>query len=106
MSKRYLAKDGFFDDGAVFVEDSTVPTKTRLLEPRLDLRNHSPTGFGWGYGGSGPAQLALAILCDLFDDEFAQENYQEFKRDVIAGLEQNSGWVLTEEEIRSWREEH
>ena len=24
--------------------------------------NHSPTGFSWGYGGSGPSQLALAIL--------------------------------------------
>ena len=24
---------------------------------------HSPTGFGWGYGGSGPADLALSILC-------------------------------------------
>lgn len=25
------------------------------LNPRLDLWNHSPTGFEWGYGGSGPA---------------------------------------------------
>ena len=32
------------------------------LHKRLDLANHSPTGFSWGYGGSGPAQLALAIL--------------------------------------------
>jgi len=23
---------------------------------------HSPTGFEWGYGGSGPADLALNIL--------------------------------------------
>ena len=27
------------------------------LNPRQELRNHSPTGFEWGYGGSGPAQL-------------------------------------------------
>ncbi|MCK4554525.1 hypothetical protein KAU19_06245, partial [Candidatus Parcubacteria bacterium] len=26
--------------------------------------NHSPDGFAWGYGGSGPAQLALAILIE------------------------------------------
>ena len=32
----------------------------RKLNPRLDLFNHSPTGFEWGYGGSGPAQTALA----------------------------------------------
>ena len=28
------------------------------------MRRHSPTGFGWSYGGSGPAQLALALLLD------------------------------------------
>lgn len=27
----------------------------RLLDPRLDLWNKSPTGFEWGYGGSGPS---------------------------------------------------
>ena len=36
----------------------------RPLDPRLDLRNHSPTGLNWAYGGSGPAQLALALLAD------------------------------------------
>jgi hypothetical protein len=34
------------------------------LPIRLDLRNHSPTGFEWGYRGSGAAQLSLAILAD------------------------------------------
>jgi len=29
------------------------------------VRNHSPDGFAWGYGGSGPAQLALAICLKL-----------------------------------------
>ena len=33
---------------------------------RLDLVNHSPTGFEWGYGGSGPAQLAVAMLAHHF----------------------------------------
>ena len=28
--------------------------------------NHSPDGFNWGYLGSGPAQLALAILLEVF----------------------------------------
>jgi len=36
------------------------------LDPRLDLCNHSPTGFAWGYSGSGPAQTSLAILADWF----------------------------------------
>ena len=33
----------------------------------LAVARHSPNGFGWGYGGSGPAQLALAILLRATD---------------------------------------
>lgn len=29
---------------------------------------HSPDGFAWGYGGSGPSELARCILLDHFDD--------------------------------------
>ena len=32
-----------------------------LVTPSLALRNHSPTGFAWGHGGSDPAQLALTL---------------------------------------------
>ena len=50
------------------------------LPPRSDLRDHSPDGLEWGYGGSGPSQLALAILAHhLSSDEEALELYQEFK---------------------------
>jgi hypothetical protein len=65
------------------------------LEPRLDLWNHSPGGFEWGYWGSGPAQLALAILADhLGDDERAVRLHQDFKRVVVAMLPRES-WALT-----------
>ena len=70
------------------------------LDPRLDLVNHSPTGVSWGYGGSGPAQLALAILADfLEDDEQALALYQDFKWAVIAGLPMESGFELSGEQI-------
>jgi hypothetical protein len=69
------------------------------LDPRLDLHNHSPTGFDWGYNGSGPAQLALAILADhLNDDQQALNLYQRFKWAVIAGLPHRR-WLLTSREI-------
>jgi hypothetical protein len=69
------------------------------LNPRLDLRNHSPTGFEWGYRGSGPAQLALAILADhLVNEEQALDLYQRFKWTVIAELPKR-GWTLTSEQI-------
>lgn len=77
-----------------------VTVNGRPLDPRLDLHNHSPTGFEWGYGGSGPVQLALAILADLLqDDEQVSSLYQRFKEVVIAGLPK-AGWTLTETEIR------
>jgi Family of unknown function (DUF6166) len=70
------------------------------LSPRLDLRNHSPTGFNWGYGGSGPAQLALAVLADhLKDEEQALKLYQDFKLKVIATLPQAEPWTLHPEQI-------
>ncbi len=56
------------------------------LPLRLDLWNHSPTGFEFGYGGSGPAQLALAILADCCGDEVALSFHQAFKWAVIARI--------------------
>ncbi|CAM5277794.1 hypothetical protein ATER59S_00348 [Aquamicrobium terrae] len=77
------------------------------LDPRLDLRNHSPTGFSWGYSGSGPAQLALAILCHaLHCDERAVELYQEFKDAVVAHFDQTGPWHLTTDEVLGWVLKH
>jgi len=69
-----------------------------LLSARRDLFNHSPCGFEWGYGGSGPAQLALAILCKvLHDDERAVQLYQQFKFRVVAGW--GDQFLITEREV-------
>src|SRR6266404_3004442 len=77
-----------------------VTVNGRPLNPRLDLWNHSPSGPEWGYGGSGPAQLALALLADaLGDDEKAQRHYQDFKFKVVGRLPHDR-WELTEEDIR------
>ena len=68
------------------------------LPPRLDIVNHSPTGLNWGYGGSGPAQLAVALLADATgNDDIARYLYQEYKWDVVANLPWT--WELTEESI-------
>ena len=54
---------------------------------------HSPSGFEFGYEGSGPAELARCLLIDwldlhgLADDPYAEPlpvSYQEFKRAFIA----------------------
>jgi len=76
-----------------------VTINGRALKPRLDLFSHSPTGFEWGYGGSGPAQLALALLADhLGDDEAAIRLHQDFKRTVVAKLPHRE-WTLTSDQI-------
>jgi hypothetical protein len=59
----------------------------KLLDPKPSQKfhNHSPDGFAWSYGGSGPAQLALAVMLELTGKA---DGYQDFKWDVIAGLPQ------------------
>ena len=69
------------------------------LDPRFDLDNHSPTGFAWGNGGSGPAQLALALLTDVFGDKVALIYHQSFKWKVVARLDQHTPWTLTEVKV-------
>lgn len=69
------------------------------LDPRPSQkkRNHSPDGFEWGYGGSGPAQLALAILMD-YGDPGAEAHYQQFKFGLIGGLPKE-GWAIEERDV-------
>lgn len=82
------------------VIDPAYPSGGYPLDPRLDLRNHSPSGFEMGYSGSGPAQLALALLADaLADDELALAHYQRFKARVIAPIEGNH-FAISQEEIK------
>lgn len=69
--------------------------------PSQGLWNRSPDGFQWGYGGSGPAQLALALLLDVTNDpDLSVRLHQDFKWDKIAPL--GNSFVLTENEIRAW----
>jgi len=73
----------------------------RALDLRLDLANHSPSGFAWNYHGSGPAQLALAMLAYTGSDEWALDHYQEFKREVVALLKPGA-WRLEFNFVRRW----
>jgi hypothetical protein len=73
----------------------------RTLSLRLDLANKSPSGFEWGYGGSGPAQLALALCADaLGDDEAAVSAFQRFKWAFVAKLDRAAPWTITAGEVR------
>ena len=68
------------------------------------IQQHSPDGIEWGYGGSGPSDLALSILSDYYNDaEFAIRAHQKFKWDKISFLPK-TGFTLTGEVIEQWRE--
>jgi hypothetical protein len=63
--------------------------------PSQQVWNHSPDGFNWGYAGSGPAQLALAILLAAgLDEERAVRLHQWFKADYIQHLPQAEFFTL------------
>lgn len=75
---------------------------------------HSPAGYNWGYSGSGPADLALSILCDHLGEHptakqlragetKAQRLHQKFKFKFVAGWEQT--WQINEDEIAAWIKE-
>lgn len=95
--KELVFRGAQIDTGAV------VTVNDDLLDPArsLKLRNHSPDGFEWGYGGSGPAQLALAMLLAVTNDEEKSVSlYQDFKRDFISILP--SEWEITKTAIEAW----
>ena len=88
---------------------------TTPLDARNDIINHSPDGFEWGYAGSGPAQLALAIIADLLRnpeclkrlnetidkswhltaEAWASRLHQQFKAALIAWI-QTDTWEFDE----------
>jgi hypothetical protein len=76
----------------------------------LKVVSHSPDGFEMGYRGSGPAQLALAILLEYFGtvegpgaETRAQLLYQGFK-DAFVSTWKDVGFV-TEGELERWVED-
>lgn len=72
--------------------------------PRVITR-HSPDGFEWGYGGSGPADFALNIMAAFLGTDRAQRNslYQEFKAKFVATLPEEGG-TIKRADIESWLE--
>ena len=82
--------------------------------------SHSPDGFEWGYGGSGPSDLALNIIenvlrytghkepqskCSVRGEAFylTWAIYQDFKREFIATMP-NDGGTIPLQRILDWIE--
>ena len=89
--------------------DRKVYVDGRRLSPAFSQRvfNHSPGGFSWGYPGSGPAQLALAILLEVFDYGIPQykrgdplPKYLQFKWDHVTDWSGDFEVDLDPEELK------
>ena len=82
-------------------------TDHERLTPDRSLKfvRHSPGGFDWGYTGSGPAQLACALLLDYFENESVAHQYYIQFRDTIVSQLACTGpadcWHLTGDDIEA-----
>lgn len=73
---------------------------SNVTHPLPHIVRHSPDGFQWGYGGNGPADLALSILCDCLSVPLAHKYYQAFKRKFIEPLDRKL--YIKESDILLW----
>jgi len=71
------------------------------IEKSHQFRTHS-FDFSWGYGGSGPAQLALAILLEFLEPEVAQQLYQDFKFEIISDQPQDKPLGISFEDVETF----
>lgn len=93
------------DPAAPVGDEYTVTVNgDECLPKRYDLLSASPSGFSWGFSGSGPSQLSLAILSHAYNDEFACKHYQRFKREVVANQPEDR-WTLRTSDLDAWRRE-
>jgi len=86
----------------LYPEEGTISNVVVTVngEPLKHKVYHSPTGFNWGYGGSGPADLARSILWDFIGSEPDPNLYQDFKFHFVSGWKDT--WEITSEEIQNW----
>ena len=87
-----------------YIDEQKEKTIVELSPIRSqEIINHSPDGFNWGYGGSGPAQCALGVLLDHTNDkETARELYQDFLSEVIAHMPIEKKLEMPVEKIQKW----
>ena len=94
--------------------NAIAPCECRLLTV---ITHHSPDGIEWGYVGSGPADLALSLLADFFNERpervtdalrslwaprsKAAALHQRFKAEFLAN-EQRVEWQIRADVIDVW----
>lgn len=102
-SKVYRGSRDESGTAEVFVEE-WIDGRLRIKKLR-HVGSKSPTGFEWGYAGSGPADLANSILSDVLEvSGVSPRMYQKFKFDVVVDLKRD-GFQLPAEQVQKWLQE-
>ena len=87
-------------DCVVQITDEDYTTQLSLKKS-LQVVDHSPDGFQWGYQGSGPSQLAAAILNEVTEDpEITREYYELFKHDHVSQWADD--FEINDFQVRDW----
>lgn len=93
----------------VTIMDETGDERVLPLPPIIQGREfrHSPSGFQWGYGGSGPGELARAILVAVIPDDDRVRYpmcYQRLKQEWIASIKADE-FEFDVKDVREWYEQ-
>ncbi len=71
-----------------------------ITNVKRSIYKHSPTGYNFGYGGSGPADFALNLLMMVTTAAEAQQFYQKFKFQFVATNGENEKLVIPKEKVK------
>ena len=75
----------------------TVIASSGANYPLKHVVKHSPDGFEFGYGRSGPADLALSIMSDYVGQEQAMKYYMALKWKFISGMQGDHGQITSQQ---------
>ncbi len=78
-----------------------TPDGCSVTADGVPLASDSAGDFEWGYEGSGPRKLALAILADHFGDSSRALTHHKVFMEVVLAELQNDEWTLTSGQIDS-----
>lgn len=82
------------------VHCSVMPDKGSLY-PLRHLLRHSPDGYEYGYGGSGPSDLARSIVGDMLDRRDPEPRlYRPVVERIISHLEGDGPFFIDEQSVR------
>ena len=73
--------------------------KVRPLPGYYRECNHSPDGFNWGYGGSGPAQLAYALLRHATNDQKEAWRFHQKLKWRLVSPQVEDRWQITRADL-------